>query len=117
MLYPPLAVGAEKVETQAIFSLVHLFEQSGSQLHPIGRRHFALEHRELHALAVILAGFGNAPQAAPPDGIGRIDVVADDDQDRLAPQTGRIAVEIAAHVPLQEQRLQVPEKPQRRVLT
>src|SRR5260370_29070708 len=80
MLDPPLAVRAQEIESYAVPGLVHFLQQLCSELYPVAGGDFAFEDRELHALAVVLTGPGDPPQPPAPCGLGRVHVIAHDNQ-------------------------------------
>jgi len=59
MFDPAMPIASEKVETQTVSLLLDKVAQLSFQRGPLARVHRALENRFLHALAHILACFGN----------------------------------------------------------
>src|SRR5690606_28828774 len=86
---------------------------------PLGRIDLYLEYRELHALAEVRAGAGDAAQAADAAGARRRDVVAHEHHHprfSLFPEPGRIGIQIPAQMSGEKLRLQVGHEAECRLL-
>lgn len=98
----------------------------GSQAGPLRRINLDLEHRILHALAIITAGPGYTPQASGSSAFASADIVGHENNHvdpssdwagaRRAsfPDPWWISVEIASEVPCEKLRLQMRNKAKRR---
>src|ERR1039457_3602320 len=122
MFHPPLPVVPQKVKPQTVGGLIDLPNQVRPHPHPPRRVHQALEHRILHSLPLVFAHLPPPPQSPPPFPRLRTDIVRHHHQHhRVAslislPQKRRVPVEIAAHKPRQQHRLDVRCQPKRHPL-
>ena len=91
---------AQEVKADAVCCLVALRKYCRPQLEPNDRVYPALEHRILHALSVITADFGDAPEAPLPRGGLRVHIIRYQnkrhDWPQSAPEKRRICVHVSS---------------------
>lgn len=116
MFDPSTPLATEKVEAQAVRLRVNRLQKARPHLDPECRINFAFKDRILHALPVIFADPRHTTQPLGP-ALGRhCHVICDENQHRLPPNPGRIAVYVAPQMPREKLGLYVRNQPQRKPL-